>query len=112
MGEYNARLQRALLRDRHDDCVKPRSIYDKIEEAACWIFRDHSGGGAVRIENRGRIPAGNTRVAGGVLPPTIDSTIDYRVADRVVHRGHNATYSRERREKKLLQDKKGQSIKS
>ena len=38
MGEYNARLQRALLRDRHDNCVKPRSIYDKIEEAACWIF--------------------------------------------------------------------------
>lgn len=72
-------------------------------------FRHHSGGHAVRIENRGRVSAGNIRVYKEIIEPTLDSAIDYRVADRVVHRGHNATYSRERREKKLLQDKKGQS---
>lgn len=63
----------------------------------------------MRIENRGRVSAGNIRVYKEIIEPTLDSAIDYRVADRVVHRGHNATYSRERREKKLLQDKKGQS---
>lgn len=65
----------------------------------------------MRIENRGRIPAGNTRVSGGILPPTIDSTIDYRVADRVWHKQLNAKYARARREMKL-QEQKGQSIKS
>ena len=65
----------------------------------------------MRIENRVRVPAGNIRVYKEIIEPTLDSAIDYRVADRVVHRGHNATYSRIRREKKF-QDKKGQSIKS
>ena len=74
-------------------------------------FRHHSGGHAVRIEDRGRVPAGNIRVYKEIIEPTLDSAIDYRVAERVAHRGYAAKYARVRREKKL-QDKKGQSIKS
>ena len=65
----------------------------------------------MRIENRGRVPAGNIRVYKEIIEPTLDSAIDYRVAERVWHKRLNAKYARIRREKKL-QDKKGQSIKS
>ena len=74
-------------------------------------FCDSGGGCAVRVENRGRVPAGNIRVYKEIIEPTLDSAIDYRVAERVAHRGYAAKYARVRREKKL-QDKKGQSIKS
>lgn len=65
----------------------------------------------MKIENRGRIPGGNIRKYQDVICPSLDSTIDYRVAEQVKRKLYTAAYDRKRREMKL-QEQKGQSIKS